>query len=163
MAVVIADLLPEPVRVNIGKGEITLRGIPLSNIVGLLINHKDEVATFFVDNNFNAHNILATAPEMAIEIMAIGMDAVGQEDDIAQIPAGAQIEILLGLWALSVPDVKKLRDALLGVMASISLDPKSAIADLSTNTSESTLPKPSSSSSVEAIPLKKSGDTPTVN
>lgn len=121
MSVVIADLLPQPVSVELGRGTVEARGLSLNEIVPLIEKYKDDLAPFFSDDKPNAEYMLSKAPRMAADIIALGINAVGQEDDIMKMPAAAQINCLTAIWNLSVPDVKKLRESLLTVVASVTL------------------------------------------
>lgn len=159
MAVVIADLLPEPVKIEVGRGTVAAHGLTLDTVVPLIMNHKDEVMPFFAGEEPDLNGLILSAPTLAASIIAEGIDAVGQEDDIRKMPAAIQLECLLAIWNQSVPDVKKLRESLLTVVASISLDPAAATKSLQLPTS-GTSPAQSNSSSPKATPSKKSGNTP---
>ena len=160
MAVVIADLLPEPVKIEVGRGALTVRGLPLEEIVPLIVRYKDDIAPFFAGEQPDLEGLLLSAPALAADIIAIGVGAIGQEEDIRRMPAATQVECLLAIWHQSVPDIKKLRESLLTVVASISLNPEKATEDLLVSSTEPTSPKLQNTSSVKGTPSEKSEDTP---
>lgn len=159
MAVLIADLLPQAVTVEVGRGTVEVSGLTLDDIVPLFAKHKDELGQFFSDtDDFDAAGLLMAAPAMAAEIVALGIGAVGQEDDIRKMPAAAQIECLIAIWNQSVPDVKKLRESLLTVAASVSLSPENLSLSqpgTSAPSSKATSQSPSSTSSPKDTSSKK--------
>jgi hypothetical protein len=160
MAVVIADLLPEPVKIEVGRGTLTAHGLPLEEIVPLIMNHKDELLPFFSGDKPDLQGLITEAPKIAAELIAVGVNAVGQEDDIRRMPAATQIECLLAIWSQSVPDIKKLRESLLTVVASISLDPKEATKNLTATPTSDSLPPPLTTSSGKGTGSAKSKSTP---
>jgi hypothetical protein len=160
MAVIIADLLPEPVEVNVGNGTLAVRGLQLDDLAPLITKYQDDLAQFFAGDGFDAQAMIIQAPHMAADIIAIGAEAVGQEADIRKLPAASQIEALLAIWKISVPDVKKLRESLLGAVASLSLNPQQALEDPSTSTSENTSQSVPSTSSPKDTDSETSDDTP---
>ena len=108
MAVVIKDLLPKPIVVDIGNGKLSLRGINAEETIKLLHEYKEPLSVFFGKTNLDFTMLVATAPKMVAEIIAMGGDAVGQEDDIKMMPLQAQVECLMAVWEQSVPNIKKL-------------------------------------------------------
>lgn len=144
MAVVIKDLLPKPVQVSVGSGTIEVSGLCMDDIVELIETHRENLAQFFTKDNVDASGMILSAPQMVAEIIAMGADARGQEVDILKLPAASQIEALLAIWNLTVPDLKKLKESLLGVVAALSKvnedvekDPQIALKLPSESTSQS--------------------------
>jgi hypothetical protein len=130
MGVMIKDLLPQPEEVSIGRGKLAVRGLGLKNVSKLLETYRGELAQFFVNDAFDAPLMISTAPQLAIDIIAMASGTEGQEEFIERIPVAAQIELLLSIWKLSVPDVKKLRESLLEVVATLN-PPVNAIPNVS--------------------------------
>jgi len=161
MAVVIADLLPEAVLVEVGKGSIEVRGIPLDQLVPLIARHGEGLSKFLVGDKFNAEAMALHAPEIVVDLLAAACDAKGQEADLRRLPAAVQIEILLTTWKLSVPDVKKLRSSLLGLIKSLNLsDAQKAKLIPLNGPSETLSPSPLSDSSPTDIDSETSEATP---
>jgi hypothetical protein len=53
--------------------------------------------------------LIKLVPELAMQLIAMGLRAEDQLDDVKRIPLAQQIEILMDIWDLSVPDVGKLK------------------------------------------------------
>jgi hypothetical protein len=141
MGVVIKDLLALPEVVPVGRGDLSVRGLHLKNISKLLETYRGELAQFFVNDVFDAPLMIATAPQLAVDIIAMASDSEGQEDDIERIPVASQIELLLTIWKLSVPDVKKLRESLLEAVTTLSAVNRAPVESvISTLPSESPSP-----------------------
>jgi precorrin-6B methylase 2 len=119
MSVKIADLLPLPVGIKVGSGELKIRGITLKEMLGLLARHKDVIVTFVGGGEQDLEKLLVTAPDMVAEVIAMAADAQGQEADVARLPAAAQLDALTAVWELSVPDLKKLKESLSRVTAAL--------------------------------------------
>jgi hypothetical protein len=114
MAVIIKDLLPPPRIVQVGEGHLAVRGLRLDETIALLTKeeYKSSLATFFSGENLNFTLLVAQAPDMVATVIALGADAVGQEEDIKLLPVGTQVEAVTAVWEMSVPSVKKLSESL---------------------------------------------------
>jgi len=111
--VVIKDLLPAPRFIEVGEGKLLeIRGLRLDETIKLLEKHKDPLAVFFGGDKLNFELLIAQAPDMVAEIIALTANAVGQEEDIKFLPLGVQVEAITTVWELSVPSVKKLSESL---------------------------------------------------
>jgi hypothetical protein len=140
MAVIIKDLLPPPRVVDIGGGKsISTHGIDLTQTIALLNKHKEPLSVFFGATNLDFTLLVAQAPDMVAEIIGMGVDAVGQEEDIKKFPVQAQVDILMEVWEQSVPNVKKLLASLERASASLAVA-RSTPAPLSTSSPESSTP-----------------------
>jgi len=118
----IADLLPLPVNVNLGRGNLEVTGVPLDKLVRLLGVYQNEIGQMYDEYKSNGNKIpfervLFLFPEMVASIIAIAGDSEGQEADIRKIAGPAQVEALMAIWKLTVPDAKKLQSLLSEVMA----------------------------------------------
>jgi hypothetical protein len=118
----IADLLPLPEKINIGRGTIDVTGIPLNKLVRLLGVYQNEAGQLYEEYKQNGNKVpyervLFLFPEMVASIIAIASDAEGQEADVRKIAGPTQIEALMAIWKLTVPDAKKLQSLLSEVMA----------------------------------------------
>lgn len=105
------DLLPEVKKVNIGRGEVEVVGLDIPHVSVLLTKYGPSLEPLFADTKGDKPDfsiLMGTLPEMMQDIIAMGIGAEDQMDDVRRIPLSAKIEILQGIWALSVSDSKKL-------------------------------------------------------
>lgn len=123
MAVKISDLLPKKIPVQIAEGvTLDVGPINLQGITQLIQEFREPIAQLVNSSVGGApdFSVLAqNAPNMLIKMIAMGADAVGQEEDIAQLPFGVQVTAAAAIWEASVPDVKKLLSVLSTVMAQL--------------------------------------------
>lgn len=110
MGINIADLLPESRKVNIGRGEVEVNGISLGDLVPLVNRHGAALGPFLdtkQGENPDFTSLIYSAPEVVADLISIG---IGAEDKslVKRIPLASQVEILLAMWELSVPDPKAL-------------------------------------------------------
>lgn len=115
----IADLLPLPVEVNIGRGNIAVRGLTLEELARVVLIYGKPLAQLLESAQGEGMpdytGIVAAAPEMVVHLIAMASDTEGQEEMIRKIPGAAQIECLKAIFDLTVPDPKKLYSLLLDV------------------------------------------------
>lgn len=107
MSVNIEDLVPLTKPVNLGRGEVEVRGLGLGELVPFLIKHGD-VLEPFMDSDLTPDftGMIAKAPKIVGELIAMGIGA-DDPDVIHKIPLAAQVEILMTMWKISVPDPKE--------------------------------------------------------
>ena len=118
--VVIKDFLPQPRHVTVSNGKkLLVRGIDLTQTIALLKSYSDPLQAFFGSKELDFVLLVAQAPDMVAAIIAMGVDAEGQEDDIKRMPVGDQVEIVTEVWEQSVPNVKKLLASLQKASASL--------------------------------------------
>lgn len=143
--VVLKDLLPDPRMVSLGKGQAQVYGIDLSQLGVLLSKYSDQLSLFLTETKPDMAEVIKLVPELAMQLIAMGLRAEDQMDDVKRIPLAQQIEILMDIWDLSVPDVGKLKARLSefsGVLRSLA-----AKANAQQSPSPSIKPLPSESSS----------------
>ena len=122
MAVIIKDLLPAPVFIEVQKDKgFDVRGLRMDETIDLLTRYQKPLAAFFGSSNLDFELLLADAPKLCAEVIAFCADAKGQEDDIMLLPPQSQIEALMAIWELSVPNVKKLLASLQKASASLAV------------------------------------------
>jgi hypothetical protein len=110
MAISIKDLVPATRVVNLGRGDAPVYSLDVAQVANLLINHGEELNAFFTEGakpDFAA--LLAVMPSVAMQLIAMGLRAEGQEEDVKSIPLASQVEVLINVWELSVPDLGKLK------------------------------------------------------
>lgn len=119
----IADLLPQPEQVEVVPGKyLEVHHLTLEQIVKLFWTYQDTFLAIYAEGlngKPNYEPILLAAPHMVADIIAMGTDAVGQEEDILRLPGTVLLVALRKIWAMSVPDPKKLQESLSGVMAEL--------------------------------------------
>lgn len=122
MAVKISDLLPKKVEVDTGNGMLEVGPINLEGITTLIQNYREPL-TALVNSSMGGKpnfTVLAeSAPDLIVSMIAMGADAIGQEDDIKQLPFAVQVTAAASIWEVSVPDVKKLLSVLSTVLAQL--------------------------------------------
>jgi len=144
VAVVVKDLLPQPIKVVLGSASVSAHGLDLEQTVRLMAEYKDPLAAFFSTNKMDFTMLIATAPKLVAEIIALGIDAEGQEADIRKMPVQMQIDLLTAVWEQSVPNVKNLLASLQRASASLAVAHTQALSTTSS-------PDSSTSSLVPAI------------
>jgi len=112
----LSDLLQvtEIVEVSPGKG-IEVRALNLTEIVEIFWKHQDVFIPLFAEGQKEEPNfalIAAAAPQMVAEIIAMSMGDKTQAPHVEKLPVTVQLIALTKIWKLSVPDVKKLVEAL---------------------------------------------------
>ena len=120
MAVKISDLVPKKISISVGESSLEVACLGLAQMTTLIENYKEPLLQLIASSgsgNVDFAALLTTAPDMVVSLIALGADAVGQEDDIRLLPVGVQIEAAAAIWQLSVPDVKKLVSVLSTVLA----------------------------------------------
>ena len=136
MAVVVKDLLPLPIEVPIGNKKIKVRGVDLTQTIVLLKDYSEPLQVFFGSPNLDFTLLVAQAPDMVARVIAMGIDAEGQEADCKKLPLQSQVDILMAVWEQSVPNVKKLLASLQKASASLAVA-RSTPAPLSTSSPSS--------------------------
>lgn len=119
MPVKISDLLPKRIEIEVGNGKMDVGPINLESIVKLIQNFRDPILHLITTGSKGTPDysgMLAQSPAMVVQLIAMGADAVGQEDDIAKLPFGVQVTAAATIWEASVPEPKKLVDVLSAVM-----------------------------------------------
>lgn len=123
MSVKISDLLPPSAKVEVSPGKfLELNPLNLQQIVKLFWAYQDAFLSIYAEGSKAApqyETLLFATPEMCVDIIAMAADAVGQEDDIRKMPGTVQLAALAECWRISVPDAKKLKESLSGVMAGL--------------------------------------------
>ena len=150
-AVRIRDLLPPPKPIEMGTGKLKIRGIPLNQIVALLMKHGDQITPFFQGKPVDYKALAMEAPDLVADMIATAADVPDQADDVKQFPLADQINALAEVWKLSVPDVKKLEESLSGVIAT--LGKRGSPANLALKNISPPAPAPSSSEGTISEPL----------
>ena len=119
MAIKVSDLFVLAKTITVGGKNIEIRPLSLEEVIRLLTIYREDIVTMFSDTvsgELNMITLVATAPRMVADILAYGMDADGQQNDIMKLPGFTQVEILAEVWKVSVPEPKKLLSLLLGAM-----------------------------------------------
>lgn len=115
MSVDLSALLPAPKTIDLGRGAVAVYGLNITHIGQLLRENSDELMKFLAGGEPDIVALVTILPDVAVKLIAMGLDCVGQEETIKKIPLATQIDILIDIWELSVPDVKKLKARLGGL------------------------------------------------
>lgn len=108
----IADLLPSPIPVNLGRGVLLLNGLDLESIARLISTHRETAMSFIAAGAASFDALLLTAPQMVADIIASAAGVQDQREDVLRIPAAIQLECMGAIYKLSVPDEKKFKELL---------------------------------------------------
>lgn len=103
----IADILPQKIPVPSLKG-MEVRGITLEETAKLIDKYKEPLYAFFAAPAMDFGLLAMQSPTMVADIIALGADAVGQEEDIKKLPLQAQVDTLSAIWQQTVPNVEGL-------------------------------------------------------
>jgi len=118
----VADLIPLPAEVPVGRGSIKLHALSLQDIVRLMYTYEKSFLQIYAEGKSGTANyapIVAAAPQMVVDIITMSAGAKGQEEDVKRIPGPAQVVCLAEIWRLSVPDPKKLKESLSALMGEL--------------------------------------------
>lgn len=119
MAAKIADLLPMPVEVSVGKGKLVLRHLELQEIVQLLFQHSDTFLAMYMESESPAPNyfkFLTLAPDLCATTIAMASDDLENANDYRKLPFSVQLIALEQVWRISVPDPKGLGEMFKNLM-----------------------------------------------
>lgn len=114
MALCIKDLLPAPEVVEYNGVEIPVRGLRVSDLAFMLTQYKQEIETYRkqsegkVLSEQGVTELIILFPTAMAALIAKCTDTQGQEEDIKNLPIAVQVELVVTIWKLSVPDLGKL-------------------------------------------------------
>lgn len=126
MSISIKELVPAVREVDLGRGKAPVYSLDVGQVAKLLTQYGSRLDTFFTDEKPNVPEIIAALPEVSTQLIAMGLHAEGQEADVSSIPLASQIEILMTVWELSVPDLGNLKARLSGLMEAVKSSPAKA-------------------------------------
>ena len=119
----ISDLLPMGEQIEIQPDKaIEVFPLNLSQIAKLFFTYNDAFLSLYAEGDKQAPNyttLLVAAPEMIAEIIAYGARQEDSVQLIAQLPGTVQLIAISAIWKLSVPDPKKLKEALISLMGEL--------------------------------------------
>lgn len=120
----ISDLLPITSSIRISDTQsLEVRALSFEEITRLVWVYKDVVVSMFGESqnlkDVSYERFLMAAPELCADIIAMGADAIGQQDDIKRLPGTVQLIALTEIWRLSVPDPKKLLESLTKILGEL--------------------------------------------
>lgn len=101
------DLLPEVRRVNVGRGEVDVYGIGLADLAPIVLAHGEVLKQFFTAETPDFMGLATVAPDVVLQLIAKGI-RIDDIEQVRRIPLTAQIDILINIWEVSVPDPKAL-------------------------------------------------------
>lgn len=129
MAVKISDLVSPVVQVPVqperdGKPATFLPvvGVSLEQIGTMLVRHKAAMLKLMDSQKAGSVDmsiLMNEAPSLALDIIAFGADADGQQEDIRRLPAAVQLIALAEIWRLTAPEPKKFFDALFSMVEAL--------------------------------------------
>ena len=152
MGVKVSDLFPTVDIVKVNNVPVEVHPLSLVEIIQLLTIYRQDLIMMFADSaegTLNMVTLVATAPNMAADIIAFGIQAEDQYEDIKKLPGFTQVELLAAIWKASVPDPKKLMSLLSGAMAGLQSE---GISPKLGQESEISPPSTESAPQQEAVP-----------
>lgn len=121
----IADLIPQAEKIEVQPGKaIEVNPLTLEQVAKLFWEHQDSFLTLFQTGNSESPNfgpLVVAAPRMVAQIIAYGAGSEDQAaiDSAVKLPATVQLIALANIWRMSVPDPKKFKEALSGLMVEL--------------------------------------------
>lgn len=115
----IKSLLPLPQKVEVGTQQVEVKGITLAQLGFLLDKYREDINLYLSGVVPDFNSILQKAPEFVSTVLAMGLGAEGQEEDIKSLPATIQLEILMVIWKMTVPDLKKVLQLIKGLTTNL--------------------------------------------
>lgn len=125
----IEDLIPLPTRVPLGSKFIEVRGLTLIEIIDLLKRYKEDVLAFINGGGADFDRLVVNAPVMVAEMIALAADTPDEVEQVKRLPFAAQTDIVMVVWELSVPDLKKLGESLAKAGAALRSGSPASIPD----------------------------------
>lgn len=122
MAIKVSDLFAINKIIKVSGKDVEIHPLSLEQIVKLLAIYREEIIMMFSDSltgDLNMITMVATAPRLVADIIAYGMDADDQVNDIMKLPGFTQVELLAEIWKVSIPEPKKLFSLLSEAMAGL--------------------------------------------
>lgn len=123
MAIKVSELFAINKVIKVSGKDVEIQPLSLEQIVKLLAIYREEIIMMFSDSlsgELNMVTMVATAPRLVADIIAYGMNADDQVDDIMKLPGFTQVELLAEIWKVSIPEPKKLFSLLSEAMAGLS-------------------------------------------
>lgn len=118
----IADLLPVRREVALGEGSITIKPLDLPDIIALLTKYRDEFVSLYAEAQKEKPDFSlfgAATGTMVTEIIARSTGRLDELEDILLLPGTVKLSLLADIWLMSVPDPKKLVEAVAGVLGQL--------------------------------------------
>jgi len=104
----ISDLLATSQKVlKLTGGELECHALNVKDIGDIIMKYQQQVLLIFSETPLQ---ILTSAPDMVSDVIAMGSDTVGQEEDIKKLNVLDQVEIFASVIKLTFPDKKKIKD-----------------------------------------------------
>lgn len=120
MGIKISELFAVTKTIKVAGKDVELQPLTLEQIIKLLTIYREEIIMMFSDSlqgELNMVTMVATAPRMVADIIAYGLNAEDQVQDIMKLPGFTQVELLAEIWKVSIPEPKKLFSLLSEAMA----------------------------------------------
>ena len=94
----ISDLIPSEKQVELSKGAIDVKGLTLEQLSQIVSKHENiMVKVIRVLETGHYHALLEQAPELFIDVIAMGTNAIDQKEDIKQLLAIDQLELFAAI------------------------------------------------------------------
>jgi hypothetical protein len=93
---------------------ITVRPLSLANIIALLDKHRDAFVALYAEGQKEKPDysvFVVGAEELVADIIARATGRLDEYEDILALPGTVKISLLADIWMLSVPNPKKLAEA----------------------------------------------------
>ena len=137
-----SDLVVNTELLEIQQGSfVEVTALTLKQITGLFVEFQDSLIALYAESQKKDPqygSIVLTAPDMVSKIIAYSTGAEGHEQKVSRLPITVQLIALAMIWRLSVPDPKKLVEALSALMSELqTLNPKAEAKVLAKETETS--------------------------
>lgn len=116
MSTKVQDLLPDVRTIDLGKGLAEVNGIQLCDLLPLLAQNEELLRNIFEKKDTpDFTQLVSAAPEFTMKLMKLGL-GVDDEKLIRRIPLVKQIELLMIIWEVAIPDSKTFAAKLLELL-----------------------------------------------
>lgn len=118
----IADMLPVSKEITLGMGTVVAKPLGLTDIIRLLSKYREEFVALYVESQKEKPDFslfAASSDLMVSEIIARALGRADELEDILALPGTVKVTLFSDVWLLSVPDPKKLVEAVAGVLGQL--------------------------------------------
>lgn len=117
-------VLEKEVRLSLTNSEhvLTIRPLGLEEVMRLLVVHREQFVSLWTEAQKDEPDYAvfgAGSKQMVAEIIALASGRMDEIDDILRMPGTVQVVALADILQLSVPDPKKLLEAIHAVLATV--------------------------------------------
>lgn len=112
-----ADLLPQPVEVQVSEGKsFQVKGVTLEDLSKLIATYRDDFLMLLYSSRAGGEpdyaQVILAAPNMVADLISMASGSPEDREEAKTLPFAVQLTALADIWRLSVPDPKKFQSLL---------------------------------------------------